>query len=191
MEFKIREGRKEDAGFIAEGIMEAIGEEICMKIGERADDALASAKTLFERTASMETSQYSFRNALVAESADGHRAGVLLAYDGSGLHHLRQAFVDIYNEMYGTVIKEADFDDETSPDEIYIDTLAVKPEYRRHGLGGKLIEAAIERHRNSGKPTGLLVDFNNPGARRLYEKSGFKSMGTRSFCGVEMEHMQK
>ncbi len=191
MKVTIRNGRKEDAEFIAEGIMAAIGEDICREIGRNSGNPLLSTKELFTRTASEECSQYSYRNALIAEDENGRRAGVAVSYDGAELHRLREVFVKNYNKMYDASLREEDFDDETSPDEIYLDTLAVKPEYREHGLGSKLIAAVEERHSGKGKPLGLLVDYDNARARRLYDKNGFQSEGGRCFCGVEMEHMQK
>lgn len=191
MEFTIRDGRKEDAEFIAEAIMEAIGAEICLQIGRNGKDPMASTKELFRLTAVADQSQYSYKNALVAEDPEGNRAGVIINYDGAKLHELRLKFVEVYNSMFGTSLKEEDFDDETDSEEVYIDTLAVEPRFRRKGLGCRLIEAAIEKNRNSGKPMGLLVDYDNINARRLYEDLGFKSKGGRNFCGVEMEHMQK
>ncbi|MDE6342790.1 MAG: GNAT family N-acetyltransferase, partial [Muribaculaceae bacterium] len=187
MKVTIREGKKEDAAFIAQGIMDAIGEEICREIGRNSDNPLLSAKELFTRTAAEECSQYSYRNALIAEDESGMPAGVAVSYDGSALHLLREAFVKIYNEMYDANLREEEFDDETSPDEIYLDTLAVKPEYRGRGLGSQLIAAVEARHAGSGKPLGLLVDYDNRQARHLYEKIGFGSKGARCFCGVEME----
>lgn len=191
MNYNIRNGRKEDAEFIAEGIMAAIGEEICREIGSNSDYPLQSAKELFRQTASEECSQYSYRNALMAEDDNGKTVGVALSYDGDDLHHLRKTFVKIFNEMYGTDIREEDFDDETSSDEIYLDTLAVIPEARGQGLGSRLIAAVMKRHERSDKPLGLLVDYENSNARHLYEHLGFESKGGRRFCGVEMEHMQK
>lgn len=183
MEFKIIEATAEDAPFLAEAIMTAIGQDVCSDI---ASD-LGRLQQVFARTAARTNSQYSYRNALVAIDPEGRRAGAIIGYDGAALHELRQTFVEEYNAEFGTALTEEEFDDETDPEEIYIDTLMVCSEYRRQGLGGKLIEAFAGRHKE--KPVGLLVDYTNPKARALYVKAGFTPAGPRPFCGTMMEHM--
>lgn len=180
---KIIPAAEADAPFLAEAIMTAIGREVCADI---APD-LERLQAVFARCAARADSQYSYRNALVALGPGDTRAGAIIGYDGALLHQLRQIFVDEYNAEFGTALKEADFDDETDPTEIYIDTLMVRPEFRRQGIGAQLIAAFGERHTH--KPLGLLVDFSNPNARALYVKSGFSPAGPRPFCGTMMEHM--
>lgn len=190
MEFRIRNARKEDADFIAEGILEAVGHEACDHMAAELPVGAGSVKDLFSKVASLEKSQYSYHNALIAEDEEGNRAGVIVAYDGAKLHELRVAFIDEYNRRCGTSYEESEMDDETDPSEIYIDTLCVRPAYRRNGLGGKLIASVAEKFKQSGKPLGLLVDHENPNAKSLYEKSGFSPIGPRRFLGIEMLHMQ-
>lgn len=187
MEYKIREGRKEDAEFIADAVMAAIGMEICS--GMAANREQQVLREAFVRCAARDDSQYSYRNAIVAEDAAGTPAGVIVGYDGADLHALRRAFVDEYNQLMGTNYREEEWSDETSPDEIYLDTLAVSPDHRKQGIGTRLIESFIKKHSASEKPVGLLVDYDNPNARRLYEQLGFKPKGPRSFFGTPMEHM--
>lgn len=181
--YKIIPATKEDAAFLAQALMVAIGAEVCADI---ASDQ-GRLRKVFARTAARTDSQYSYLNALVAVTDDGARAGAIIGYDGALLHKLRQAFVDEYNAEFGTRLTEEEFDDETDPEEIYIDTLMVLPEHRRRGLAGKLIAAFGERH--GQKPLGLLVDYTNPHARALYVKAGFSPAGPRPFCGTMMEHM--
>lgn len=190
MEYTVSEACKNDAALIAEGIMSAIGEEICIDLGG-GKERLADVKRLFTELAEKETSQYSYRNTLVAKDKNGNTVGVIVVYDGALLHTMRQDFVDKYNEIFNGNMLESELDDETTPDEIYIDTLMVRPEYRRQGLGALLIDGASKKFSNSGKPLGLLVDYINPNARKLYAKVGFEGKGMRKFCGVEMEHMQR
>ena len=191
MDFIIKEARKEDSDFIAEGIMTAVGDEICSSLAESLQKGNDSVRQLFSNIAAMDKSQYSYHNALIAYDKYGNKAGVIVAYDGAGLHDLRQPFVDAYNDMSGLNLSESEFDDETSPDEIYIDTVMVKPEYRRKGLGSALIHEIEHKYSKSGKPLGLLVDYENPNAKKLYEELGFKAVGQRRFAGTEMLHMQK
>lgn len=190
MEYTITEACRKDATMIAEGIMSAIGEEICIELGGGRDH-LTEVKRLFTELAEKETSQYSYRNTLVAKDETGKTAGVIVVYDGALLHTMRQDFVNKYNEIFNGNMLENELDEETTSDEIYIDTLMVRPEYRRQGIGALLIEGAAKKFSDSGKPLGLLVDYTNQKARKLYSKVGFEGKGMRKFCGVEMEHMQR
>lgn len=56
--------------------------------------------------------------------------------------------------------------------------LAVLPEHQGKGIGGRLVEAAIERARaDSIRRLVLRVLSTNPAARRLYERHGFEVEG--------------
>lgn len=187
MEYNIREGKKEDAEYIADAVMSAIGMDICN--GMAADREQKVLREAFVRCAARDDSQYSYRNALIAESETGEKAGAIVGYDGADMHKLRQAFVDEYNDLMGTDYREEEWSDETTSDEIYLDTLAVSKEHRKQGIGTMLIKAFVRRYSNDGKPIGLLVDYDNSNARRLYESLGFVARGPRSFFGTPMEHM--
>jgi mycothiol synthase len=57
----------------------------------------------------------------------------------------------------------------------WLETLAVRPRWRRHGLGEALMRAAIrELHARGFRSVGLGVDGSNHGAVRLYERLGFR-----------------
>lgn len=181
----------EDCYFIAEGILSAVGVELSENLGSRIKQGRGSVMDLFADVASRENSQYSYRNTLIVKDNTGKRAGVVIAYDGAALHELRQAFVNEFNRRCGTNHKEGEWDNETSDDEIYIDTVSVSPEFRHQGIGTRLIQAIEERYKGIGKPLGLLCAHDNQEARKLYEKLGFRAVGTRKFAGEEMIHMQK
>ena len=56
-------------------------------------------------------------------------------------------------------------------------SLAVRPEHRAHGVGGRLLDRGIERARQAGYPAiDLIVELDNP-ARAMYERRGFKPLG--------------
>lgn len=80
--------------------------------------------------------------------------------------------------------------DETDPQEWYLDSLAVWPEYRHQGIGAALLNAGIAQACTAGKPAGLLVDKTNLGARKMYESIGFVRIGDRPFAGIMMDHMR-
>ncbi|MDE6301363.1 MAG: GNAT family N-acetyltransferase [Muribaculaceae bacterium] len=189
-DFVIQSAHRSDAPIIATAVMEAVGSEICMNFAGSAE-RLSLVTEVFERLASDDCSQYSYRNALVAVAPGGRVAGVIVAYDGALLHSLRPRFIEIANEVLGLHMSDEDFVDETDESEVYIDSLYVLSEYRGRGLAGALIEAAIKRNSDCGKPAGLLVDPDNPKARKVYERLGFRDVGMRPFADVMMHHMQR
>ena len=62
----------------------------------------------------------------------------------------------------------------------YVDNVAVSPEFRRRSAASGLIEAHISKAREAGmSEISLEVRSSNIAARKLYEKFGFKHIGTR------------
>ncbi len=65
-------------------------------------------------------------------------------------------------------------------DEAHITTIAVKPELRRKKIGEALLNRILEDcYKNEIKYITLEVRVSNKAAIGLYEKYGFKSLGTR------------
>ena len=65
-------------------------------------------------------------------------------------------------------------------EEAHITTLSVHPEYRQKGIAQKLLFAIIDDcYKNKIKYITLEVRESNIAAISLYEKNGFKSIGTR------------
>lgn len=123
---------------------------------------------------------YSYRNALLAE-IDGRPVGLCLCYDGQGYHERRLRTFALFDQspVDDTESDEPDMDlenaeDETQAGEYYIDSLAVLPEFRDHGIARQLMLKQIEHGRSLGLPSTLLVDPANPPALRLYESLGFR-----------------
>lgn len=187
-EFKIREGRPEDAEAISKVVQMAMHEECCLAFAGTEERLLLVDET-FTILAGRPDSQYSYRNTLVAEDAQGNVAGAIVSYDGARMHELRQAFVEVANRVMDCGFVEAEMDNETSDDEIYLDSLAVFPAYRGNGLARKLMDAACRRHASAGKPFGLLCAPGNDDAYALYGRLGFQEIGLRPFAGITMRHM--
>lgn len=178
--------RREDAPLIAKAVMMAVGDEICRDFAGESH-TMADVESLFTELASMDDSQYSYRNTVVALAPGGEVAGVCVGYDGALLHRMRERFFEaalrhIGVDMHGMA-------DETTPDEFYLDTLAVFPQWRGQGIGGRLLLAQAARGHAQGKPAGLLVDKVNPKAEALYRRLGFEPDGERPFAGVMMNHL--
>jgi len=59
--------------------------------------------------------------------------------------------------------------------EYFISQLAVLPEFQRRGVGTRLLAHAEQHARTHGLiKCSLLVDAHNEGARRLYERTGYR-----------------
>jgi ribosomal-protein-alanine N-acetyltransferase len=65
-------------------------------------------------------------------------------------------------------------------DEAHITTFAVLPAYRRRGIGGRLLSELIELAAKLGASVVTFeVRLGNAGARRLYQRFGFRPVGVR------------
>lgn len=177
----IRFATVEDAPIIAAAIVMAIGEETVLHYCGK--DYMA----ILEELARMENSQYSYRNALVAE-VGGTVAGAIVGYDGARLQELRKQTMMVICKYLGT---EPSFEDETEAGEYYLDSVGVLPGFRGCGIGGRLLVALRDKALAEGhKRIGLLVDFENPNAERLYHSLGFKRMEAKNLFGHKMWHLQ-
>lgn len=182
MNIAIRRGRIEDANIIAQAIAMAIGDTSTMEryCGKNFIEVL-------EEIARRDDTQYSYKNALVAE-VDGKAVGAIIAYDGALLYQLREKTLSVIHKY------NPDFritDDETQVGEYYLDSIGILPEYRGMGIGRALLLALQEHVAKVNHPCiGLLVDYDNAQAEQLYQTVGFKRVGTKLFIGHDMWHMQ-
>lgn len=189
----IRQAEKNDAPFIAEAIMMAVGEELVNEIAN--GKGREAVKSVFTRLAEMETSQYSYLNSLIAETDDGEVAGIVVAYDGAILIEARRLFFDLAKKHLGwdiyEMVPDGEPEVETDPSEFYLDSLAVWPGFRNKGIASELIREVERRALRVDKPVGLLCAAHNDRARRLYERLGFHEVGLRPFAGEMMSHLMK
>lgn len=179
--------RKEHAANIARLIMTAMTDDCCLYFAgskHTLDDFHSMMTKLVER----DDSQYSYRNTLLAIGDDGNAAGAIVAYDGGKLHCLRRAFIEAAKECFGRDF--SGMTDETQAGEVYLDSLAVMPEYRGQGIATALLKAMIGKSAGEGhKAVGLLVDKGNPNAERLYRSVGFEYANDAEWGGHPMKHL--
>lgn len=63
----------------------------------------------------------------------------------------------------------------------WIVQMGVRPQWRRRGLASALATEALRRHRSAGhRQAWLHVNVNNPSARQLYLRLGFRRAGRRA-----------
>ena len=183
---EIKKATREQAPEIARLIMMAMTDDCCLHFcgeGYGLDDFRNMMTMLVER----DDSQYSYTNTYVA--CDGSKiVGISVSYDGGRLHALRRAFLELSKEYIGR--DNSGMDNETQAGELYLDSLAVLPEYRRQGIAHQLIMATKRRADELNLPcVGLLVDKGNPVGEALYESVGFRYSNDSYWGGHEMKHL--
>ena len=184
----ITQAHPEEAPVIAQLIMQAMTDECCQNLAG-ADHTLHDFHAMMTLLVSMDDSQYSYRNTLVARTPEGHVAGICVSYPGADLHRLRRRFIEQAQRLLGQDF--TDMPDETTEGELYIDSLAVFPQYRGQGIATTLLHSTIEKAETMSLPAGLLVDKGNPKAERLHNKVGFRFVNDTTWAGHEMKHLQK
>lgn len=69
-------------------------------------------------------------------------------------------------------------------DEYYLANMAVLPHFQGRGIGSRLLAHAEWKARGAGlKKCSLIVDTENPMARRLYERLGYQVVFTKTYPG--------
>ena len=111
---------------------------------------------------------FSYENCLIAE-ADGHVIGMLHSY---AMRHdpLAEPTTDPVLAPYA---------DMEIPDTLYISSLALHEGWRNKGLGKQFLAYAYDRANRLGLNGLSLIDYAaNTGARRFYERHGFRIVDT-------------
>lgn len=185
MHLEIISAQKQHALAFAELILPAMEDLIYFYLGEEnKTKALAFLQDQFL----LEESLYSYAHTLVAFS-ESECVGALIAYD-SDKHVKLQQKLQVYLQ------ENHDFKDQLTPEteagEFYLDALSVDPRFRGKKIGSQLIGYAenLARERKHSH-LGLLVDTENPKAKRLYERLDFKVVNNKNLSGQKYEHLQK
>jgi len=150
---------------------------------EDKNEAILFLSDLFKK----EGNQYSYENTFVAVDENNEIIGSITAYDGDQLSSLRAPVLQLIQDKYD---QHLELDDETDGDELYLDTIAVAPNQQGKGVGSLLLRHLLAYAKeNSFSKVGLLVDFENPDAQRLYERIGFQIGSKTDFAGGQYYHM--
>jgi ribosomal protein S18 acetylase RimI-like enzyme len=135
-----------------------------------------------------EVNRHSYRNTIVYEVA-GVVAAAVVCYDGAHEAALAQPILTFIRNYYEDETLPPHY--ETQPGELYIDTLAVDPAFRKRGIARLLLDAVCAQARSMGLPcVGLLVEDVNVGAKALYANYGFQVTGFKNLWEHQYEHMQ-
>ena len=147
--------------------------------------------TMLEEAMLQEDFRYSLTNTLVYIE-DGNVAGAIFGYQG----HLEPKIDDPFYQLYETYNIPSSIrlyeDSETQAGEWYIDILSVHPNYRRKGIGMKLLQAAEDLAKQQGASIiALNCEEINDKAYQLYQKLGYTATSTKILSGHSYYHMTK
>lgn len=180
----IRKAKQTDVPAIAHLLLQAMEDIIYQFIGKKSK---SDALLFLTKMAAQKSNQYSFENCWIVEENETVIAAANV-YEGKQLEKLRAPIIETLQKELN---QNFHFEDETSTGEIYIDSIGVDPQNQGRGLGSKLLQFLIDEYVNKKNQTlGLLVDKENPNAKKLYLKLGFEVVGEKILAGKEMEHLQ-
>ena len=169
---KLRDARRSDCAELAR-LVDLAGEGLpCYHWQQIAEPGQDPWEVGCER-ATRETGSFSYRNGVVAE-VDGKIAGALVGYplatepeaiDTEGTPRMWIPLLELESIAAGTW---------------YINTVAVFTEARGLGVGSKLMQWAEQTASDLGlRGTSLIVSDANRGARKLYDRLGYKEVANR------------
>jgi len=167
-----RPATPDDAAHLAEFINMA-GEGLPLylwaKMAGPGEDPWAVGRQRAQRT----EGGFSYKNAVVME-ADGRVAAGLISYKLPD----EPAPID-YDTMPAMFVPLQELEN-MAPGTWYLNVLATYPEFRGQGLGTRLLAVAEQLAAAAGaKGLSLIVFGSNIGARRLYERLGYREVGQR------------
>jgi ribosomal protein S18 acetylase RimI-like enzyme len=172
MAVRLRPATREDAESLAR-LIDIAGEGFGTYLWTQSAGPGETALHVGKRRAQREEGGFSYRNALLAE-LDGKVAALLLGYrladpydtgDLSALPATVRPLIELESE---------------APGSWYVNALAVFPEYRGKGLGTLLLGEAERLARETRAPMlSIVVAEQNEGARRLYERTGYRAVARR------------
>ena len=128
-----------------------------------------------------ETGGVSYRNALIGELA-GSPACALIGYPLA-------AAAEPDPDTLPAMLVPLHALTRLAPDTWYVHALAAYPQHRSRGLGTALLAEADRRAARADKPgLSLIVTDTNTGARRLYERSGYREAAQRKIVKEDWQH---
>lgn len=158
------------------------GEGIPVYLWEKLAEPGQSAFDVGRARALREEGSFSYRHAVVREEG-GSVAAALIGYP---LPDVPEP-ID-YAEMPAMFVPLQELEN-LAPATWYVNVLATYPSYRGKGYGRVLLEIAEELGRDTGmQGLSIIVSDGNSGARRLYERCGYRETATRPIVKEDWEN---
>jgi ribosomal protein S18 acetylase RimI-like enzyme len=168
----IRQATPADAGALADFVQFA-SEGLALRVWSRIAGPGGDAWAVGRERARRETGSFSYRNALVVETDAGVVAGLI----GYPLPDQPDAIAPDMPAMF-VPLQELE---NLAAGSWYVNVLAAYPEARDRGWGGALLglacRIAVAQRRSR---LSIIVSDANAGARRLYERHGYREAGRRA-----------
>ena len=163
---EIVSARPEDADFIAWIVTQ----------GMHMDEVPSFLKNVGARDDTL----YSWRNTRLLR-CEGRLAGGLVSYDGAAHEEMRR---NTWVMPDGRLLSSGEVP-ETTVGEYYLDSLAIVPEFRGHGLWRMLFDDAVETAKRKGfHRVTLICDESYPRLAQRYASYGFVPEETFLFFGT-------
>ena len=167
----LRPARQDDAPVLAELVNHA-GEGLPLYLWTAMAAPGQTAWDVGRARAAREEGSFSYRNATMIDY-DGQGAGCLIGY---AIDEDPEPVTDETPAMFVPLLEL----ENRAPDTWYVNVLAVLPEFRYLGLGSTLLRVAEHTGRYLGKSgMSIIVSDANDGARRLYERHGYRETASR------------
>lgn len=182
---ELRKARPSDAAFIADAVLAAMGHDVfdpeVLSSGTTPFGTLTAVREALTRICAKEDTLYSWKNTCVATYC-GKAAGALVSYDGAEYAETADRTFTLISKALN--VEKPQPGEETSAGEWYLDSLAVRPEFRGHGIGAILIQNSLEEAQAAGYGRAtLIVDKEKPGLHSLYVRLGFEDECEIMFFG--------
>ena len=159
----IRQATEEDIPFVAQCVLASVD------LYDFEHESVESGIAL--KVCSLDDTLYSWRNARIAEVGQVP-AGCLISYDGGIYPESRERTFRYFREAGRPM---DDSEEETCPGEFYLDSMAVRPEFRGYGIGHRLMKDAISAGRDLGfSRFSLIAECCKTELRCYYAELGFK-----------------
>ncbi len=166
-----RQATPADAGALAD-FVDFASEGLALQVWSRIAGPGGDAWAVGRERARRETGSFSYRNALVVETERGIAAGLI----GYPLPDQPAAIAPDTPAMF-VPLQELE---NLAPGSWYVNVLAAYPEHRGKGLGTALLALADDIAAELHKPSlSIIVADANVGARRLYERCGYRETARR------------
>jgi ribosomal protein S18 acetylase RimI-like enzyme len=168
----IRDARRSDSAELAQ-LINFAGEGLPLYLWRQSAAAGEDPWKIGRERAAREAGGFSYRNAIIAE-VDGKVTGALIGYpvaaepepvDTDGTPPMFVPLLELENLAAATW---------------YVNAVAAFPEARGLGVGSMLMQWAEQRASKLGlQGVSLIVSDANPGARKLYDRRGYKETARR------------
>jgi len=163
---QFRPARREDSRTIAELYRlssDGVADYIWSRLAEPGEDILDVGARRYTR----ENTDFSYQNVTLA-LVNGRIAGMFAAYV------IGPSATDAPDDVDPVLAPYMKLE---QPNSFYISGMALFPEFRRRGIGTRLLEFAADNARARGlRDLSLIVFEQNARAKRLYERFGFREI---------------